>query len=429
MYRRLTTALLIAATVVGRGAFAADAQPIVLDLKSAMELAIKTSPQIGSANASAEVTLAQVDKAKSASKPAVGLESGYSYLSKETIFGTTPIWEHNTVTNRVGVQQTIYSGGQIQANVNRAHQGYLAAGYGAKAAQADVVTSVAVTYFRAKQAKEAIDVANASVKSLEASHDAAQKLHESVVVTNSDVLRAHVALTSAQESVIRSTNDYNVAIAALRSTIGLPKDAPVELASNVSDTTADVAVKAVPIERPEIVAQAASVQAAEAGKKAARAERLPTVALAADFYNQPAGAQFPRLSNTVLAGIVIKFNALDGGLTRASINEADAAVKKAREDLESEKRRVELEQQAARLDLDSANARVETTMSQVQSAEESLRVLQTGYKEGISTLTDVLSAETALTSARVNRLSALYDVKIAEVNLLRAYGQTDALIR
>ena len=62
-------------------------------------------------------------------------------------------------------------------------------------------------------------------------------------------------------------------------------------------------------------------------------------------------------------------------------------------------------------------------------AEEIVRVLQAGYKEGITPLTDVLSAESALTIARVNRLTALYDVKIAQINLLRAYGQTDILIR
>lgn len=405
----------------------ADSQPVVLDLRSASQLALKVSPQIGSAGASAEMTKAQVGRAKSALRPIVGLESGYSYLSKETIFGTTPVWERNTVVNRLGVQQILYSGGQMQASVNRAQQGYLAASQWVNATQADVLTNVAASYFRARQARESIDVAEASIKSLEASYDAAKKLHESGMVTNSDVLRAQVALTSAQENVIKSRNNYNVAIAALRSAIGLPQDTQIELAANASDIAPDAVATASPSERPELAAGSASVQAAEAGKKSARAGRLPIVALAADFYNQPVGAEFPRLSNTVLAGVVVKFNVFDGGLTRANISEADAATKKAREDLESQKRQVELEQQAAKLDMDSANARVQTTASQVQSAEESLRVLQTGYKEGMTPLTDVLSAETALTAARANRLTSLYDVKIAQVNLLRAYGQTDVL--
>ncbi|MHB9037702.1 MAG: TolC family protein [Armatimonadota bacterium] len=425
--RSIIITLVAGITLLTGTHLAADPQPVVLDLKSATQLALKASPQIGSSGASVDMTRAEVSKAKSALYPSVGAESGYSYLSKETIFGTTPVWENNTITNRLGVQQTVYSGGQTQANIDRARQGYIATCQGARATQADVLSSVAVAYFRARQARETTDVAEASVKSLEASYDAAKKLHDSGLVTNSDVLRAQVALTSARESVIRTGNDYSVALAALRTAIGLPQSVCIDLAENATDTAPDAAAKAAPSERPEVAAGSASIQAAEAGKKAARAGRLPTVALAADFFNEPTGAQFPRLSNTVLAGVVVKFNVFDGGLTRANINEADAATKKAREDLESQKRRVELEQQAANLDLNSACARVETTATQVQSAEESLRVLQAGYKEGMTPLTDVLSAESALTSAKVSRLASLYDVKIAQVNLLRAYGQTDVL--
>lgn len=410
-------------------AVAAESQPVVLDLRSASQLAVKVSPQIGSAGASADMSGAEVNKAKSARYPSLGVESGYSYLSKETIFGTTPVWERNTVINRLAVQQTVFSGGLVQANLSSARQGYVAASQGLRATRADVLTNVGTAYFRARQAKETIEVAEASVRSLEASYDAAKKLHDSGLVTNSDVLRAQVALTSAREGLISAKNNHGVAIAALRSAVGLPQETQIELAADASDAAPDAAAKAAPVERPEVASGAASVLAAEAGKNAALAGRLPTVALTADYFNEPVGAQFPRLSNTVLAGVVVKFNVFDGGLTRASIDEADAAARKAREDLESRKRAIELEQQAAKLDLDSGNARVETTASQVQSAEESLRALQAGYKEGMTPLTDVLSAEAALTQARVNRLAALYDVKIAQVNLLRAYGQTDVLIR
>lgn len=421
--------MVIAGVALASAGLAADTQPLVLDLKAASQLALRANSQLGSAGASAEMFKAGVGRAKSALYPTVGAESNYSYLTKETIFGNTPVLEQNTEANRLGVQQTVYSGGAVQAGVNRAQQSYLAASHATQATKADVLTNVAAAYFRARQAAETIDVAQASAKSLEASYDAAQKLHESGVVTNSDVLRAQVALTSAKSGLIAATNGHQVALAALRTAIGLPQDCAIELDPTAADTAPDFATKAAPALRPEIAAGTASVQAADAARKAASAGKKPTVALVADYYNQPVGAQFPRLTNTVMAGVLIKFNVFDGGLTRANMSEADAAARKARQDLETEKRQVELEQQTAKLDLDSARANVETTASQVQSAEESLRALQAGYKEGITPLTDVLSAEAALTSARVSRLAALYNVKIAQVSLLRAYGQTDALIR
>lgn len=411
-------------TVVG-----AEQNALVLDLRSATQLALRTSPQLGSAAASSDVAKAQIGKAKSAMYPNVVLESGYNYLSEPTLFGTTPILETNTQNNRIALQQTIYSGGSVQANVARTRYGYAAASQGAKAAEADLISNVGAAYFRARQAEETVSVAEANVNSLKASYDAAQKLHESGVVTKSDVLRAEVALASANNDLISAVNNHNVALAALRTAIGLPHDARIELARQPNDSAPETASSVSPAPRPEIAAAAASLEAAGAAAKAARAGKLPTVALTADFFNEPVGAQFPRLTNTVMAGVMVRFNALDGGLTRANIDEADAARRKAAKDLEAEQRHVELEQQAAKLNLDSATARVETTATQVRSAEESLRSLQAGYLEGITPLTDVLSAQTALTAARVSRLAALYDVKIAQVNLLRAYGQADVLAR
>ncbi len=419
--------LMLSASLVLVSAVDAETNYTALDLRSATQLALKHNPMISSAGAAADMNKAGVDKATSALRPTLDAEANYSYLSKETLFGNTPIMEHDTQANRIVAGQLIYSGGAVQAGIKQAKQGYAASNYGAEAVRADVLTNVSVAYFRARQAAEAIDVAQASEKALASGYDAAVKLHESGVVTNSDVLRAKVALTSAEAGVIAAKNNYEVAKAALRTAIGLDQNQQIDINPGATDAELNIAQEKVI--RPEVAAGEAAVQAADAGKAAAKAARQPNVTLFADFYNQPVGAQFPRLTNTVMAGVMMKLNVFDGGLTRAKIAEADAASRKAREDLEAQKRQVELEQQTAEFNLNSAKARVETTATQVQSAEESLRSLEIGYREGISSLTDVLSAEAALTSARVTRLAALYDVKIAQISLLRAFGHTDELTK
>lgn len=419
--------LMLSVSLALVSAAGAETNYTALDLRSAAQLALKHNPMISGADAAADINKAGLDKAKSALRPTLGAEASYSYLSRETLFGNVPIMEHDTQANRLAAEQLVYSGGAVQAGIKQAKQGYAAANYGADAVRADVLTNVAISYFRAKQAAEAVGVAQASEKALAAGYDAAAKLHESGVVTNSDVLRAKVAVTSAAASVITAKNNYEVAKAALRTAIGLGQSQAIDINTTAAD--AELNITQDKDIRPEVAAGEAIVQAADAGKAAAKAARQPGVMLFADFYNQPVGAQFPRLTNTVMAGVMVKLNIFDGGLTRAGIDEADAVSRKAREDLDARKRQVELEQQTAELNLNSAKARVETTATQVQSAEESLRSLEIGYREGIASLTDVLSAEAALTSARVTRLAALYDVKIAQISLLRAFGQTGELAK
>lgn len=399
--------------------------PVVVDLQSACKLATEMNPQYASALASASEAQASIQKAESATRPTLSANSDYGFVSKATTFGNTPILEKNTWANRLEAQYLLYSGGRVRADIDRAKSGYQAASQAASATRADVVTNAAGAYFVAKQAREGIDVAEKSVESTQANYDAAQKLHNEGVVTKADVLRAEVALTNARENLITAQNECNKALAGLKTAIGLSQETPVELGSQ--DTITESALAMELAKRPEVSAAEALVGAARAQKQAARAGNKPTVALVGDFFNLPVGAEFPRMSNTLGAGVRINFNILDGGLTRANVKEADAAISRTQQDLNRTQQVVDLQIKTARLDLDSAKAKLQATETQVQSAEESLRVLQTGYKEGINPLTDVLTAESALTSSRYSRLAAVYEKRVAEVNLLRAMGRTEIL--
>lgn len=427
MLRRFLLASLTLVVVSGAQA-APETTPTVLDLRSACALAVQHNPNLAGALAAADVADSFAGKARSGLYPSVVVRSGYNYLSKETLFGGVPVLEHSTLQNDVQLRQVVYSGGRVGANVAQAGHGHAAARWASEAARAEVTAQTATAYLRARQAKDAIAVTQDTVRSLEANHDAARRLLDAGTVTKSDVLRSEVALTSARSALISAENRYGIALANLKTAIGLPQTASVEVSDEPVDDLLESATQAPPAQRPEISASAEAVKAAEAASKGARAERLPTALLVADYFNEPEGSQFPRRSNSVGAGLVLQWNVFDGGLTSASIREAEAATRKARQDLESANRASELQLETARLDADSALARLATTATQVASAEESLRALRAGYNEGITPLTDVLAAEAALTEARTSRLSAAYDVKVAHVNLLRALGRTDSLL-
>ena len=55
-------------------------------------------------------------------------------------------------------------------------------------------------------------------------------------------------------------------------------------------------------------------------------------------------------------------------------------------------------------------------------ADESLRIIRNRYSNGLATVTDLLRSETALVEAKTRRLAALYDLRIAAVQLDAASG-------
>lgn len=389
---------------------------------------MQRNPTIAAASAAVAQSEAALRKARGMLRPSVTAKSSYGYITEPTFFGTTPILDTNTWINRIEVVQPVYTGGQLQAAARAANYALQASGGSQAAVRNDAVTNAAVAYLRALEARDSVAVAKASVKALESSHDSAQKLFDSGVVTNADVLRAEVALTTARAQLIAAENGCRTAMAALKTAIGLPQSEPIELADGPVDPVLSE-VESLPVkQRPEVQAASFGVQAAEAQLRAARGARAPSLGVMVDFENQPVGSQFPRLSNTLMVGLQAKFNVFDAGQTRATIDEAAASASRARSDLDAVNQAAAFQLEAAKLAVTSAKARVDTLATQVKSAEESFRVVETGYREAINVINDVLSVESSLTAARVSKLAADYDLRIAQLNLLFAMGQTDRLI-
>jgi outer membrane protein TolC len=70
----------------------------------------------------------------------------------------------------------------------------------------------------------------------------------------------------------------------------------------------------------------------------------------------------------------------------------------------------------------AATNAVEVAQAAIQSAEEAYRVTDALVKAGSATTTDLLDAQSALTTSRLNLVRARYDLAIARVSLNRAVG-------
>jgi len=83
---------------------------------------------------------------------------------------------------------------------------------------------------------------------------------------------------------------------------------------------------------------------------------------------------------------------------------------------------IRLEVKTALLDLETAEKNIPTTKKVITQGEENLRVNNDRYKAQVTTITEVLDAQTLLTQARVNYYKALYSHNLARARLRRAIG-------
>ena len=101
----------------------------------------------------------------------------------------------------------------------------------------------------------------------------------------------------------------------------------------------------------------------------------------------------------------------------------------ARQRLEQKRRQISAMESAMALEIRKAIIRYRTAEQQVAAAqaaeaqsEEGLRILRNRYDAGLATMTDLLSAETARSSARTNLAEAIYRQRLSYAQIEYAAG-------
>lgn len=72
------------------------------------------------------------------------------------------------------------------------------------------------------------------------------------------------------------------------------------------------------------------------------------------------------------------------------------------------------------MNVQETRKRLSVTEQSISQAEENLKVNRDRYEHGLSTNTDVLSAETLRTGSQYNHANAIYDAVLARIRLKRA---------
>jgi outer membrane protein TolC len=126
--------------------------------------------------------------------------------------------------------------------------------------------------------------------------------------------------------------------------------------------------------------------------------------------------------NNWIAGARLEINLFAGGAEKAKLAELTANTRKAKDNLEWVRSGVQLEVREAYLNVNAAAQRAAASSAASEQAKESLRIVQNRYEAGLTTVTELLRAQTAQLDATTGYLSALQDWQVARAQLERAAG-------
>ena len=281
------------------------------------------------------------------------------------------------------------------------------------------------TYYGVLLAQAKLKVAKDAVRTAEADVKRARDLVESGVVVQSDFLAARVQLSQFRQEEIQMSGELATALAALNVALGLPIETPQHPLGEIVDRRFRVdAVEVLSSQalenRPDYQKTVLSLRQTTEELRGAHGEWLPRVDA---FFT--AGFSSEHLtggSGDYAAGASVSFNVFNAG-RKSRIAQARAAQSIANAEQEQLANQVRFEIVRAYQQYVTARERLEAVAEVSAQASETLRIVQDRYHAGITTITELLRAETALVRARSDVIAARYDQYLSYANVLLATGQ------
>jgi len=422
----------------------ADAQKDY-DLAELIDLAERIHPETKVAWEHAKSAASAVGLAKSQYYPMLALQASADYarqsspvpltLNKSDFMNV----EGQQVSPVVELEWVLLDFGRRSADVTGAKNQLLAANLGFNAHHQEIVFKVQSAFYELSKARGRIDVAQSSLNSANKVLEAAQERFKNGLATAPDVSQARQQAAQAAfdlEAVQVEERDAQVYLAEavgilpttpLRVVDFSRLPIPTNLEASV-DNFIDKSLK----QRPDLLAKVAILRQKEAEIKKARSAYYPTLALQGDVGGSFQRAQVELEDHTAPwtssqeptwgVGLSLTWPIFEGGARKRKLEIAKSESEAARHELEDSRDKAISQVWQYYSDTKLAISRLDVAAALLDASQKSYDQTFESYKNGLSSLVDVLSAHRALSQAKYTQLNTRATVLESTAALAFASG-------
>lgn len=318
----------------------------------------------------------------------------------------------------------VYTGGKITGTKDFSAAQTDEAIADARDANAQVYTQLVTRYFGSQLAQMAANLRQDAVRAISLHDKTAQKMFDEGLIAHVERLQTKVALEDAKRLAQKADNDAKVASMALQRL--LQSDYPI-----IPSTPLFISKKALPpvddfieaalTNHPGLAKISAKKEQAEALHKIDEARWKPSVTV---FAQQELKNNNPNR----IVGVNVHW-ALWSGIDRPSSGRSGAARIRQAEYTDLQAREdISLLVEKNWREVDNARQAYFALNSNIELAEEFLRLRQAGLREGVSTLSDLIDAQVNLTKTKTERAQAANDYIQSLIQLLSSTGMPEQFV-
>jgi outer membrane protein TolC len=276
-------------------------------------------------------------------------------------------------------------------------------------------------YFGSILAREVYNVNNEALESYTKHLEHAEIAYKTGIVAKYDVIRAETALKEQEKRVVEAQNRYKLALAALKTAIGIDQSSDITLTGSFFDANEPMpmqqAVETAYKQNAILAALDNKASALNAGKDYEKSDRKPIVKAVSQV--ELLTGDIAQTDPDWFIGVQANVKIFDGGISKARI----AGKQSERERVELEKKaaedKISLAIQSAYLDMDSAKSSLESSRKASELAAESLRLASKRFEVGTGTSLEVLDANLSLSAAKIGEYQSMHMMDLAYLKLHR----------
>lgn len=298
-----------------------------------------------------------------------------------------------------------------------------------RAMRHDVAFQAEELFWQLAMARQSLDVTGAAIVTVDSYVSLLETLLEVGLATESDLLTARVQQASLRVDALRAKQGAELAENAFRMIVHVPDgdsiDLDLERDTMPLDRTADEEqlTERARSSRPEARMLEHQMIAAKHGAGAAWATWLPSIALQGNIYlKNPDRALEPNFYWSGDISVGLQWQLWDQGLAISRNRQARAGQRQIAAYQRQLHDGVKLEVEQALGSFREADKLVLAAQEAQHLAQESLRLTELNFREGLARNVDVLEAQTALSKASLDVLMAEASYHIAEAGIRRAIG-------
>lgn len=442
----------LAACLFPASASAQAGEPLRWSARDAVAYAMGHSPDVAVAHS----RIAEHEEARgevfARFLPDLTLDAGYRYQDNvpriETDFqmdspvpGLPPIRVQDTreigandnFVARLSFSQLLFESGRVYYAHRAAGKRVESTHHEEESVKLRVARDTAEAYLRVLIAEAVAEVQREALAAARAHLEQVRNRYEAGAASRLELLRAQVEVSNVEPRVVDAERGIETAMILLRRTTGIPNGAEValtdQLEAEVKPIDEERELDLARAQRPEFKVLESKRSAAKDMVLSHRGGMLPVMHLTGSFGVEKPYFAINEWEQIFTVGVGLQVPLFDGLEAYRGMRRARASAETISLATVQTHANVRTEVLHAVLALREAAVRIGTTAANKERAVEMLDISENSYAAGAATNVEVIDAQLAATTARLEHLRSLYDYRRGQIHLAAATGALTSMGR